>query len=115
MGMYVPDEVLCAAATEKANKAKEGERAVPILSDGRATTVYYVPLIGHDDAEACANVCRRHRFGQERGDVLRHDEREWNGSVFRHLGNSCVAIPKSTSVLLETIARLNFEWNGCHV
>lgn len=35
MVMYVPDDVLC-AATEKANKAKEGERDVPILDDGRA-------------------------------------------------------------------------------
>lgn len=35
MGMYIPDDVLC-AATEKANKAKEGERDAPILDDGRA-------------------------------------------------------------------------------
>lgn len=50
-----------------------------------------------------------------RNEVTSYDTTNANGSVFRHLGNSCVAVPKSTSVLLETIARLNFEWNGCHV
>lgn len=39
--------------TEKANKAKEGERDAPILDDGRATTICYVPIIWHDYAEAC--------------------------------------------------------------
>lgn len=115
MRMYEPDEVLCAVTQDacKANKANEGERDVPILDDGRVTTVCYLPLMkywyGRDTVMTMHAV-----IIDSDSDTLMfcNDVRDENGLAYRHMGDARIGVPEVTDGLLETLVRLEIEHDG---
>lgn len=115
MGMYEPDEVLCAVTRDacEANKANAGEWDVPILDDGSVTTVCYLPLMrywyGRDtDMPVHAIII------DSDNDTVRfcNDVRDENGIAYRHMGDARVGVPEVTDGLLETLVRLDAEHYG---
>lgn len=112
MGMYEPDEVLC-AVTREANKANVGERDVPILDDGNVTTVCYLPIIGYwYDRDAYMPV--HAIIIDSDSDMVKFcdDVRNENGSAYWHMGDARVSVPEVTDGLLETLVRLDAEHDG---
>lgn len=112
MGMYEPDEVLC-AVTRDACEANEGEQDVPILDDGSVTTVCYLPLMRYwydRDTDMSVHAI----IIDSDSDTVRfcNDVRDESGIAYRHMDDARVGVPEVTDGLLETLVRLDAEHDG---
>lgn len=112
MMMYEPDEVLCAVTQDacEANKANEGERDVPILDDGRVTTVCYLPLMKYWYSRDTVMTMHAVIIDSDSDTVMFcNDVCDENGLAYRHMGDARVGVPEVTDGLLETLVKLEIE------